>query len=197
MKRWFIIFFSNAFKYTPVNGIVEIEVKPVWNDNKQIGNIIIRDSGKGIPDEQKGKIFERFFHGKDRSSSGIGLHLSYQFIRAHKGDIDVTDSNYGGAEFIVTIPVSENDYQKEEFSQENESINTFSDLSIEFDKPKKESSERRERILIIEDDHDLRAYLKNSLKSHYTVMEASNGLEGIKTGHYPSSRYYYQRYHDA
>jgi len=107
---------SNAFKYTPVNGIVEIEVKPVWNDNKQIGNIIIRDSGKGIPDEQKGKIFERFFHGKDRSSSGIGLHLSYSLVKAHKGELNVADSAYGGTEFIVTIPVSENSYEDFEFN---------------------------------------------------------------------------------
>ena len=170
---------SNAFKFTPKNGIIEIEIKPIWKKDRKIASIIIKDSGKGIPDKEKIKVFERFFHGKDRSSSGIGLHLSYQLIRAHKGDIDVTDSNYGGAEFIVTIPVSENDYQNEELSQESKSINSISDLSIKFDKPKHESSEKRERILIIEDDHDLRAYLKNSLKTQYTIFEASNGLEGI------------------
>jgi CheY-like chemotaxis protein len=171
---------SNAFKFTPKHGIIEIEIKAIWKKNKKIANIIIRDSGKGIPDKEKNRVFERFVHGKDRSSSGIGLHLSYQLIKAHKGDINVTDSNYGGAEFIVTIPISENDYQIEELSRASKSINSFSDVSIEFDKPKKESSEKRERILIIEDDHDLRAYLKNSLKSNYTILEASNGLEGLE-----------------
>jgi signal transduction histidine kinase/ligand-binding sensor domain-containing protein/DNA-binding NarL/FixJ family response regulator len=171
---------SNAFKFTPKNGIIEIEIKPIWKKKRKIANIIIRDSGKGIPDKEKTRVFERFVHGKDRSSSGIGLHLSYQLIRAHKGDINVTDSNYGGAEFIVTIPVSEKDYLNDELSQVSKSINSFSDVSREFDKPKKESSEKRESILVIEDDHDLRAYLKNSLKSHYTILEASNGLEGIE-----------------
>jgi len=170
---------SNAFKFTPKNGIIEIEIKPIWKKNRKIASIIIKDSGKGIPDKEKIRVFERFVHSKDRSSSGIGLHLSYQLIRAHKGDIDVTDSNYGGAEFIVTIPVSEKDYQNEELSFESKSINSFTDLSIEFDKPKIESLVERESILIIEDDHDLRAYLKNSLKTHYTILEASNGLEGI------------------
>ncbi|UAM97144.1 response regulator [Polaribacter litorisediminis] len=171
---------SNAFKFTPKNGIIEIEIKPIWKKNRKIANIIIRDSGKGISDKEKMKIFERFVHGKDRSSSGIGLHLTYQLIRAHKGDINVTDSNYGGSEFIVTIPVSEKDYQENEFSKETKEISSFHDISIEFDKPKKEISEKRERVLIIEDDHDLRAYLKNSLKSHYTILESSNGLEGIE-----------------
>jgi signal transduction histidine kinase len=59
-------------------------------------------------------VFEHFVHGKDHSSSGIGLHLSYQLIKVHKGDINVTDSNYCGAVFIVTIPVSEKDYQNDE-----------------------------------------------------------------------------------
>jgi signal transduction histidine kinase/ligand-binding sensor domain-containing protein/DNA-binding NarL/FixJ family response regulator len=171
---------SNAFKFTPKHGIIEIEIKPIWKKNRKIANIIIKDSGKGIPDKEKIRVFERFVHGKDRSSSGIGLHLSYQLIKAHKGDINVTDSNYGGAEFIVTIPVSEKDYQNDELFQVSKSINSFSDISIEFDKPKKESLAKRERILIIEDDHDLRAYLKNSLKSNYTILEASNGLEGVE-----------------
>jgi DNA-binding response OmpR family regulator len=171
---------SNAFKFTPKNGIIEIEIKPIWKKNRKIANIIIRDSGKGIPDKEKIRVFERFFHGKDRSSSGIGLHLSYQLIKAHKGDINITDSNYSGAEFIVTIPVSEEDYHFDELSSEEKANNSTIDDFIEFDNPEKESSEERESILIVEDDHDLRAYLKNSLQAHYTILEAVNGLEGFE-----------------
>jgi signal transduction histidine kinase/DNA-binding response OmpR family regulator len=171
---------SNAFKYTPANGIVEIEVKSVWNSNKQIGNIIVRDSGKGIPDEQKGKIFERFFHGNDRSSSGIGLHLSYSLIKAHKGELNVADSAYGGAEFIVTIPVSENNYEDFEFN-DLKGQNRITDVFLpEIEVSKKEVAEERESILIVEDDHDLRAYLKNCLHINYKVMEAQNGIDGLK-----------------
>jgi len=171
---------SNAFKYTPANGIVEIEVKPVWNNNKQIGNIIIRDSGKGIPDEQKGKIFERFFHGKDRSSSGIGLHLSYSLIKAHKGELNVADSAYGGAEFIVTFPVSASSYEDFEFYESNEQNMVADDSLAEVELSEKLISEERESILIVEDDHDLRAYLKNCLQKKYKVIEANNGVEGLK-----------------
>ncbi|MEJ8819493.1 hybrid sensor histidine kinase/response regulator transcription factor [Lacibacter sp. H407] len=171
---------SNAFKYTPANGIVEIEVKPIWNNEKQIANIIVRDSGKGIPDEQKGKIFERYFHGNQRSSSGIGLHLSYSLINAHKGKLTVADSSYGGTEFIVTISVSKNDYQDFEFSKVYEDKPGAEDFLLESEASKKEFSEEHERILIVEDDHDLRAYLKNCLKSNYLVIEAQNGSDGLK-----------------
>ncbi len=171
---------SNAFKYTPVNGIVEIEVKPVWNDNKQIGNIIIRDSGKGIPNEQKGKIFERFFHGNDRTSSGIGLHLSYSLVKAHKGELNVADSAYGGAEFIFTFPVSENSYEDFEFYDSNGQNLVADDFLAEIEVSEKMISEERESILVVEDDHDLRAYLKKCLQKKYSVLEAHNGIEGLK-----------------
>ena len=171
---------SNAFKFTPKNGTVEIEIKGIWRKNRKWAQIIIRDSGKGIPDTEKNKVFERFIHGQDRYSSGIGLHLSYQLIRAHKGNINVTDSKYGGAEFIVTIPVSENDYVSDELFPHNDFYNLISDALVEDDIPKRVDEEESERILIVEDDHDLRAYLKNSLQAQYKVIEASNGKEGIK-----------------
>jgi len=171
---------SNAFKYTPVNGIVEIEVKPIWNNEKQIANIIVRDSGKGIPNTQKGKIFERYFHGNQRSSSGIGLHLSYSLITAHMGELTVADSAYGGAEFIVTIPVSKNNYNDVEIYTINEEKTEKENLLLESDVLNKEVSEETEIILIVEDDHDLRVYLKNCLKGNYQVIEALNGKDGLK-----------------
>jgi signal transduction histidine kinase/ligand-binding sensor domain-containing protein/DNA-binding NarL/FixJ family response regulator len=171
---------SNAFKFTPKNGIVEIELKQIWKKNKQIATITIKDSGRGIPDNQKALIFERYVHGKDRSSSGIGLHLSYQLIQAHKGEINVADSYYGGAEFIVNIPVSKSYYNLEDFFETADSKIPGGEALVEFDKPKKEIAEERERILIVEDDHDLRAYLKNCLQQQYSTFEAVNGLEGIE-----------------
>ena len=56
--------------------------------------------------EDKKKIFDRYFHGLERTSSGIGLHLSQKLITAHKGAINVADSNYGGTEFIISFPLS-------------------------------------------------------------------------------------------
>lgn len=171
---------SNAFKYTPENGVVEIEVKPIWKEDQQIANIIIRDSGKGIPNEQKNKIFERFFHGKDRLSSGIGLHLSGNLIKAHKGEINVADSRFGGTEFIVSIPVSESNYEQNEFFQSKELLIVSEDAPTFLRSPYTESAEEKESILVVEDDYDLRAYLVNILQNQYTVFEATNGAKGLK-----------------
>ena len=170
---------SNAFKYTPQNGIIELEVKPLWKDQIRVANIIVRDSGKGIPDEEKNKIFERFFHGKDRYSSGIGLHLSYTLIRAHKGEITVADSNYGGAEFVLTIPVSKEAFEENELN-DGERVHKWPQDIFKLQKIQgKPVAPERERILIVEDDHDLRAYLKNCLQARYHLSEASNGVEGV------------------
>jgi|GEM_PF-782148 len=172
---------SNAFKFTPPQGTVEIEVKSIWKEETQIANIIIKDSGKGIPDDQKKKIFERFFHSKDKYSSGIGLHLSYTLVKAHRGEINVADSIYGGTEFIVSIPVSKDSYDEIELFESEEKI-VYQESS--FPEPisaKMEDSLEKESILIVEDDHDLRIYLKNVLKARYNVFEASNGLKGLNT----------------
>lgn len=171
---------SNAFKFTPANGIVEIEVKPIWTNSTQIANIIIRDSGKGIPDDQKGKIFERFFHSKDRSSSGIGLHLSYSLVKAHKGALNLAESVYGGAEFIISFPVSKSNYEDFELYTPDGQHRFPGNLISEIQVSNKEVAEERDSILIVEDDHDLRAYLKNCLHHKYKVLEAHNGVEGLK-----------------
>ncbi|TLX75615.1 response regulator [Labilibacter sediminis] len=171
---------SNAFKYTPENGIIELELKPIWKDNQQIANLTVRDSGKGIPDNEKNKIFDRYFHGKDRYASGIGLHLSYTLIKAHRGDINVADSNYGGAEFILSIPVSKENFSNTEISTTIQSRPAQQDVFMEVPKTDKTIAEERERILVVEDDHDLRAYLKNCLQTNYHISEANNGKEGIE-----------------
>jgi signal transduction histidine kinase/ligand-binding sensor domain-containing protein/DNA-binding NarL/FixJ family response regulator len=171
---------SNAFKYTPANGTVEIEVKAIWNGDKQIANIVVSDSGSGIPNAQKKKIFERYFHGNQRSSSGIGLHLSYSLLTAHKGTLTVADSTHGGAEFIVSIPASESDYDHFELDATRENPIPTAGYLPDEEESKSELVEGSEMILIVEDDHDLRAYLRNTLKSTYTVFEAHDGEEGLK-----------------
>lgn len=174
---------SNAFKYTPKNGTIEIYLKPIWNGEKQSANIIIMDSGKGISNKDKSKIFDRFFHGKERTSSGIGLHLSHKLITEHKGQINVSDSVYGGTEFIISFPVSKEDFSnKEIFKIKNETI-TNKEKFITGNVRNNENLEKNdnlETILIVEDDHDLRAYLKNSLQNDFQIFEAANGLEGLK-----------------
>jgi len=174
---------SNAFKYTPFGGIIEIELKPTWKNDLEYVIIHIKDSGKGIPQEDKRKIFERHFHGKERSSSGIGLHLSATLIKAHKGEINVSNSSMGGTEFMITLPVSSKAFAVEEYLIEDDIVPLMTKNYIPGNTPDVEEETRndhKEKILIVEDDYDLRKYLKNILLYDFNVVEASNGKEGLE-----------------
>ncbi|UAM98316.1 response regulator [Polaribacter litorisediminis] len=173
---------SNAFKYTPNKGTIEIEIKPTWKQELEYFVILIKDSGKGISQQDKKKIFQRHFHGKDRSSSGIGLHLTATLIEAHKGEINVLNSALGGTEFMITLPVSSKAFTEEEFL-------TKDDIPVDnpkdyipgdmIESTKENLNEDSEKILIVEDDYDLRKYLKTILNKDYAVIEANNGKEGL------------------
>ncbi|MCU4177881.1 response regulator [Carboxylicivirga sp. N1Y90] len=172
---------SNAFKYTPKHGHIDVKITANKVDNPTELIISVRDSGKGIPDNEKKKIFERFFHGKDRFSSGIGLHLSYSLIMAHKGSIVVNDSKYGGAEFVIQLPVQKDVFDRNELVESvdgdvNIPINQ-SNVILPTDSDDKQNDV--DNILVVEDDNELRAYLRSSLQDKYRVTEASNGKEGV------------------
>lgn len=173
---------SNAFKYTPNKGTIEIEVKPTWREEIEYFIILIKDSGKGISQLDKKKIFQRHFHGKDRSSSGIGLHLASTLIKAHKGEINVLNSSLGGTEFMITLPVSSKSFSEEEFlSKDDIPINLPEDyVPGEIPEIVNDEESVKEKILVVEDDYDLRKYLKYILTNDYLVYEAANGEEGLE-----------------
>lgn len=173
---------SNAFKYTPYGGLIEIELKSIWKNDLEYIIILIKDNGKGIPQEDKRKIFERHFHGKDRASSGIGLHLSATLVKAHKGEINVSNSSLGGTEFMITIPVSSTAFSPDEYLTEDDIAPVLTKNYIPGDAPDTEEilqNDNKNKVLVVEDDHDLRRYLKNILIYDYNVFEASNGKEGL------------------
>lgn len=174
---------SNAFKYTPNKGKIEIEIKPTWKQELEYFVILIKDNGKGIAQQDKKKIFQRHFHGKDRSSSGIGLHLTATLIEAHKGEINVLNSALGGTEFMITLPVSSKAFTEEEFLTKDDIPTSIPKDYIPGDyiEPLEENKDNDlEKILIVEDDYDLRKYLKNILIKDYMVLEANNGKEGLQ-----------------
>ncbi|PQJ79812.1 response regulator [Polaribacter porphyrae] len=171
---------SNAFRYTPKNGKIEIEVKIIWKQNERYANIIVKDSGVGISDINKKEIFKRYFHGKDRHSSGVGLHLSYNLIKAHRGEIIAADSSLGGTEFIILIPVEREKYTDIEFHGkkriEIHKIKNYENIEVkQIQKPNND-----ELILIVEDDYDLRTYIRTNLQKEYKIIEAKNGKVGLE-----------------
>ena len=168
---------SNAVKHTPKGGVIEISLKVVLSNEIEFAIITTSDSGSGIPDEQKEHVFERFYHGKDRASSGIGLHMTQRLIQAHGGTITVEDSNHGGTQFTISLPISKSNYPNVE--EDETEIREPIYYSIDEELMEPESTDNEETILIVEDDHDLRNYLKLNLQNDYSILESNNGKQGL------------------
>jgi signal transduction histidine kinase/DNA-binding response OmpR family regulator/ligand-binding sensor domain-containing protein len=198
---------SNAFKFTPDNGKISVEVSknnPATNpDNhsSSTGNrfiqITVKDTGIGIDKEHIDHVFEKFYQVGEyqRFSSGSGLGLAYikELIEIHGGKITVTSTPGKGTSFNVFIPTITIDNDSIQYKPENEDYLTTENIPIATDLSQKDnltafpqntqpkvdepSLQKNETILIVEDDVELINYLGNSLQD-YHVKLAKNGLEG-------------------
>lgn len=174
---------SNAFKFTPENGRVDVEVNyhDQANGVKQV-EVRVRDTGIGIPKEQQEKVFERFFRSDVPGSvvnqgSGIGLAITREFVKIHGGTIAVESEPGQGTCFTICIPV-------EEVGKQPETTPTAwgngegKAGDIKYHEPERDHNENTPLILLVEDSEDFRFYLKDNLSVHFKVMEARNGKEG-------------------
>jgi signal transduction histidine kinase/ligand-binding sensor domain-containing protein/DNA-binding response OmpR family regulator len=167
LERILFNLLSNAFKFTPEYGNIEV----IMSMQAQYISIQVKDSGIGIPTEDHDKIFERFFQHDVPGSilnqgSGIGLAISKEFVRLHQGTISVASEAGKGTCFTVLLPVT------------GTAIETAaSDSDIDALQPEK-INRKRPVILIVDDNEDIRFYLKDNLRRNYTVYEAVNGAEG-------------------
>lgn len=165
---------SNAIKYTPLEGHIHVSL---YNE-PQCWEIRVTDTGIGISPKDRKKLFHRFYRGKNAinssvGGSGLGLLLIKQYVTLHKGIIGVNSSDNKGSEFYVQFK-----HGKEHFDQQL-FANIDKSRSIELKEYEKEANfdKRKMRILIAEDEPDLRNYLKNSLSHAYNVATASDGSE--------------------
>lgn len=159
---------SNAFKFTPQGGRVDIYLNllPSTDTEKERLEIQVSDSGIGIKDEDKEHIFERFYQVQHKdnhkiSGSGIGLHLVKEFVTLHEGSVSVHDNVGQGSVFIITIPITRIQTESGQTAEPEiiEEINTHP------------------VILIVDDNDDFRLFMKDSLKADYTIKEAANGVQ--------------------
>ncbi|MCF6407261.1 ATP-binding protein [Chitinophaga filiformis] len=173
---------SNAFKYTHDNGIVGIHLiyrAPVNDEGDGTIAIEVKDTGIGIPADQHDKIFERFFQTEVPESmvnqgTGIGLAITKEFVKLHDGIITVESEPGQGTCFTVLLPA------KKIYASSAAAVTT--PLPAENEEPivleESKKREKRKTILIVEDNEDLRFYLKDNLKGQYHIEEAVNGKEG-------------------
>ncbi len=170
---------SNAFKYTHDNGTVTINLvysQPVNDEGDGTLAIEVKDTGIGVPADQLGKIFERFFQtdvpeSMANQGTGIGLAITKEFVRLHNGIITVKSEPEKGSCFTVLLPAKK--------IYEPSARITAASVQVEQPPPEDlKSRDKKKTIIIVEDNEDLRFYLKDNLREQYRVEEAINGKEG-------------------
>lgn len=175
---------SNAIKFTEKNGAVDVIVKLLPkssdSDTEQL-EIRVIDTGIGIKDEEKTRIFERFYQGKIKNEgfpgSGIGLHIVKEFVALCKGSVQVYDNVPKGSLFVLHFPV---DRLKYIVSQPDTTENELTGDGGESESivEKEETLQRNEtRLLLVDDNDDFRYFMRDMLKNDFLLLDASNGKE--------------------
>jgi signal transduction histidine kinase/DNA-binding response OmpR family regulator len=169
---------SNAFKFTQPDGKIWLKIEQDFASGIRI---IIADTGIGMTRDIQEKIFERFFQGDANTSilnqgNGIGLSITREFVKLHGGTINVESIHGKGSIFTVELPCKPIPKSAEELALSR----VMADSTIASEIPKAEEASILEMptVLLIEDHDDFRNYLSENLKSHYKIVEASDGKEG-------------------
>ncbi len=168
---------SNAFKYTPSNGEITVEMKHV-GDNVEI---VVADTGKGISADDLPHIFERFFQVDkiNPNGSGIGLALAKAFVEMHGGTL-VAESRQGkGSRFVVTLPIKHVGGDVVTTGSRITSENVRLELENIVTEPSSADNDKT-TVLVIDDNRDIRQMLTMLLGEKYRVLTASNGYNGLK-----------------
>ncbi|MBK9292834.1 MAG: PAS domain S-box protein [Oligoflexia bacterium] len=189
IQRVILNLLSNAFKFTPQGGKIVIRAKI----KSKSAIIEVEDTGPGIAEEDKEKIFERFNQlntGVTRKAggTGLGLTIAKEFIELHKGKIEVFDGPLGGALFLITLPlkiqeqVSINNDAGEPLTKKDilPFLDSLRTMAIKPQKALSEAKANKEKILVVEDNPDLNWFLVELLESKYQVETAFDGEEGFK-----------------
>ena len=181
---------SNAFKFTPAGG----EIRIVITHDQQHVRLAIKDTGEGIPEDKLDRIFERFYqtpsHVNDRKTgTGIGLDLTRSLVELHHGTIEAHNNiDENGCEFVVTIPLGSAHLKPEEMIEEEVSPKSEPVTSLMEEVPVEENDEvpeevlkanRRQHIIIVEDDAEIRGFLESELSHDYDVTTCDNGKAGL------------------
>lgn len=181
MDKTYFNLLSNAFKFTPDNGKITISIIEKGN---QV-SIHFKDNGIGIPENELKNVFQPYFKGSNnrKNSSGIGLHLSKEFIELHLGKIEV--QSLQGTEFIIKLFKGNKHFNEDQIIKEPDVLEAsliekepyiVSETEVLENNNKGES---KHTLLLIEDNIDLSQFLKNKLQNEYEII-ISDGTNAIE-----------------
>jgi signal transduction histidine kinase/ligand-binding sensor domain-containing protein/DNA-binding response OmpR family regulator len=185
---------SNAFKFTPNGGRVDVSLRILsHSDDKEILDVLelkVSDTGIGIPDEDKKRIFDRFYQVENQKvqstgGSGLGLNLVKEFVDMHKGKVHVENNPGGGSVFIVLLPIAHDKRQAVmPYDIPLVSVNDDDSLNYNNEKEYKEKMSVRNKgkeyeVMIVDDSEDFLDFMGNILGENYNVILAHNGKEAL------------------
>ena len=183
MERVYFNLLSNAFKFTPENGTITVTLSTLTKEEGgRYARLVVADTGSGISVQHIRHIFDRFYQiDVNHAGSGIGLALAKAFVELHGGEITVDSVEGKGTVFTVDIPMTLVEEPSADLVQEpritqQTVVEELEDMETEEQIP----DENKECILIIDDNADVRDYVKSLLKEEYTVIEAPDGRAGLK-----------------
>lgn len=166
---------SNAFKFTQEGGRIEVRlaVTDEWV------TIIVEDNGIGIQPESIPYLFNRFY-SKSGMGTGIGLHLVSEYIRMHNGEIDVKSTVGEGTAFICRL-------HRDKAQLKGEYITELPVAPLAYDASRLDDSGQKEllsksypyTILVVEDDDEVRNFLRDGLSENFRILTAANGKAAI------------------
>ncbi|MBX2926389.1 MAG: tetratricopeptide repeat protein [Saprospiraceae bacterium] len=189
---------SNAFKFTPDGGRVTVAVR-------ENSTFMVQDNGIGIPAEQMTHLFERFYFTTEsdlQTGSGLGLALTKELVELHGGAIHAVSEEGKGTTFTVTIRTDEGFFNQQEIVDPTGVVPVGDDggdggrdvalQRLYNERPDNDQTPRPDAIspvfetagkptlLIVEDNADVRAYIKDQFAGQYQIREAENGRIGLE-----------------
>lgn len=182
MERIYFNLLSNAFKFTPENGTITVTLSTVQKEEQVYVRLTVTDTGTGISAQHIQHIFDRFYQiDINPTGSGIGLALAKAFAELHGGTISVDSAEGKGTLFTVDIPRVRTELPEEaKIEMAHIAPQTVIEELSDVESEEVKIDENKECVLVIDDNADVRDYVKSLLKEEYTVIEASDGQVGLK-----------------
>jgi signal transduction histidine kinase/DNA-binding response OmpR family regulator len=181
---------SNAFKFTD-KGEVSLHVSQVTKDGVDHCKLVVQDTGIGIVDEQISKVFDRFYQSENsrwrkNKGTGIGLALVKDLVNLHEGQIDLKSISGVGTEITILLPMVQKNANSDMVMEipALDAIDPDLEMPVEFEPSREVLSEEEMNsqniVLVIEDNDDIRNFLRLGLEPKYRVFEAVDGESGIE-----------------
>ena len=180
---------SNAFKFTGKGGKISVNLSLVFDpaensEDKRLIEITVKDTGIGIAESNIEKIFTRFFQvgeGAAQTGTGIGLALTKELVKLHKGKLYVTSKPGKGSKFTVQLP-----YEDLEVAHAAEPIPSVDvkvteqaqSVALQEERQLVQLTDGQRIMLLVDDNADVRYFIKSHFSESYQILEAGNGVEG-------------------